>query len=148
MEMNNIGMIVQSLSDPEVRRRLDTLRELLISIGKRKGWVHDEMTREQALEAVFIRFRKMRAKRETDQAIHSLGKVDEVEIAEPIQKEIRVRLPQDKWCQIGEEARKLHVSHAQLAGRWILEGLSACMQDEATGLSAAVRIGLSPKHSD
>lgn len=131
METNYTGMIVQSLSDTQVRSRLDTLKQVVISIGNRKGWVHDGMTREQALEEVFIQFRKMRTEHKAEKACVTQRDeiVSQIDRQNPRKKEIRVRLFWDDWEQIAQDARKLHVNHNSLVHKWILEGLSMTRND-------------------
>ena len=67
--------------------------------------VHSGLTVEQVRE--IWKRQDLVAKREADQVYHDPSKAENVEITEPVQKEIRVRLPQDKWCLIREEARKI-----------------------------------------
>jgi len=122
-ESDWIRMFVQSLADPEVRRRIEKLKEITISIGKRKGWIHDGMTQEQAIKVVL-------AKMDAEQKVEKGNVVKKEEAVPPIgnqsprMKEIRVCLSWDKWEQIAEEAHKLHISHNSLAQQWILDGLN------------------------
>ena len=106
----------------KIQQRLRTLIEIAIDIAERQGLLRSELTVEQAREE--WRRQDLESKRADSQASHDPNKLEDFEMAEPVQKEIRVRLPQDKWGQIGEEARRLCISPTELTRRWILERLS------------------------
>ena len=53
---------------------------------------------------------------ETDEVV-------QVEVKKPLDKVIPVRLPADKWEEIGQETRELGIGPATLASVWILEHL-------------------------
>ncbi|WP_324664280.1 hypothetical protein VLL09_04905 [Dehalococcoides mccartyi] len=136
MESDWIRMLVQSLADPEVRRRIDKLKEITISIGKREGWVHDGMTREQAVKVVLA---KMDAEQKVkkDNIAKKEEDVPPIYNQSPRMKEIRIRLSWEEWEQIAEEAHKLHTTHNSLVQKWILDGLNqtkgSCNQSQLKG---------------
>lgn len=80
------------------------------------------MTPEQVREAIRAKVTEPEAKHAARGGNNSNDpdKAEDVEIMEPAQKEIRVRLPEDKRKQIEEEARKAHVSLPRLLvyGYW------------------------------
>lgn len=122
-ESDWIRLFVQSLADPEVRRRIEKLKEITISIGKREGWVHDEMTREQAVKVVLA---KMHAEKKVEKDIVNEKEeaVPPTDNQSPKMKEIRIHLSREEWEQIVEEAHKLHTTHNSLAQQWMLDGLN------------------------
>ncbi len=124
MEINHIEMIARSFSNPQVRRRLDTLRGLVISIGKRKGWVCSSMNQEQALKIVFKKLDGIKKKAGGDKAWLGSRTEKKVGTREPAQKEFHIRLPESIWYQIREEARKIKITPTRLVERWILEALN------------------------
>ena len=106
----------------KIQQKLCTLIEVAISIARRRGLLRSGLTVVQAHEE--WRRRDLEPKLVSSQAPHISGKGEYFEIPDPVQKEIRVRLPRDKWSQIVEEARRLRISPTELTRRWILERLS------------------------
>jgi len=51
---------------------------------------------------------------------------DDLKAEEPVILEIRERMPVNIVSQMDEQARKLHISRAELAKRWIMKGFSQC----------------------
>ena len=113
--------------DPQARQRVHNLFEIAISILKQEGLTGKGLTTKQVMEALKSRKNEIEKGQESKQSNGSSrnGKAEEYEVSQPLEKEIRVRLPQDRWEQIGEEARRLRISHTALARTWILEGLSS-----------------------
>jgi len=102
-------------NDPQARQRLHNILEVAISIGRRQGLMSHGSTLKQEREA----------KRKDNNSSRN-GNVEELEVCQPAQREIRVRLHKDKWEQIRKEARRSRTSPNALIRKWILEGLSRC----------------------
>jgi len=124
MDANDMSTLVRELSDPASRRRFDALRDMVISMGKRNGWIHDGMTREEALKVTFDRIGGKGTQCEPEKSTVR-EEVIQSERQEPKMKEIRIRLVRGDWKRIGERARKFHTTRCELAKRLILEGLNA-----------------------
>lgn len=113
-------------TDPEnntpekIQQRMRNLIEIAIDIAGRQGLLRSGLTAEQARET----WRKMDLKEKRARTSAHLDKAEDFDLSEPEQKEIRIQLHHNQWCQIRVEARKMHISHTELAKRWILEGLS------------------------
>jgi hypothetical protein len=112
---------------PQARQRVHNLFEIAMSILKQEGLTGKGLTTKQVMEALKSRKNEIEKTQESKQSNSSSrnGNAEEHEASQPLEKEIRVRLPQDMWEQIGEEARRLRISHTALARTWILEGLSS-----------------------
>lgn len=124
MDANDMSTLIRELSDPASRRRFDTLRDMIISMGKRNGWVHDGMTREEALKVTFDRIGEEAVQGEPERSMINMRKeILQSERQEPKTKEIRIRFDWGDWKRISGEAHKFHTSHTELAKRLILGGL-------------------------
>jgi len=99
----------------KIRQRLCTLAELAIEIGIKEGKIHSSLTVEQARE----RWKQI----DLNEKLSNV-KIENHIQREPERKEIRIRLPSVIWNQIGMEARVMHISHTELARKWIIEGLN------------------------
>jgi len=103
-------------STPEkIRQRLRTIAELAIAIGIKEGKLHSGLTVEQARE----RWKQI----DLNEKLND-NKVEDLIQCESELKEIRIRLPSDIWNQIGIEAHRMHVSHTELARKWVINGLN------------------------
>jgi len=122
-EIDHSNNIRSSIEEKEVRQRLRTLLKLALDIGRRKGLIGTGMTVEQVQE--ILRRESLETNSQADQTSNVPDKVEDVRmITSPVVKEIRIRLPQDQWERIRQEARKLYISPAELSRRWIFEALS------------------------
>ena len=110
----------------KIRQRLRTLAELAIEIGIKEGKLHSSITVEQARE----RWKQIDL---NERLCHN--EAGDLIQSEPELKEIRIRLPSDIWNQIGMEARRMHISHTELARKWIIEGL------DKTGIRVDLKLG-------
>ena len=103
-------------STPEkIRQRLRTIAELAIAIGIKEGKLHSGLTVEQARE----RWKQI----DLNEKLND-DKVEDLVQCESELKEIRIRLPSDIWNEIGLEARKMRISHTELARKWVINGLN------------------------
>jgi len=105
----------------KIEQRPGTLIEIAIEIAGRQGLLRGRLTEEASRER---RRRDVEEERVVTPASYRPGKVKDFETVDQVQKEIRLRLPQDKWGQIVEESHKLRITPTELARRWVLEGLS------------------------
>ena len=105
----------ENCTPEKIRQRLRTLAELAIEIGIKEGKLHSSITVEQARE----RWKQMDLNEKL-----SHNEVEDQIQREPELKEIRIRLPSNIWNQIGIEARKMHISHTELARKWVISGLN------------------------
>lgn len=106
-------------STPEkIRQRLSTLVYIALSILAREGKLQSGLTVDQIRQIweqhnPWLRYRNRASENAAD-----------LKVAEPEIKEIRIRLPSLIWNQIGMKARRMHISHTELARKWIIEGLN------------------------
>ena len=105
----------ENCTPEKIRQRLRTIAELAIAIGIKEGKLHSGLTVEQARD----RWKQIDLNEKL-----SHNKAEDPIQCEPELKEIRIRLPSDIWNQIGMEARKIHISHTELARKWIINGLN------------------------
>lgn len=103
---------------PEViQQRLSTLVYIALSILAREGKLQSGLTEDQIRQIWEQRNPWLRYRDRTSE------NPDDVKAITTMVKEIRIRVPADIIGQIDEQARKFHISRAELAKRWIIEGL-------------------------
>ena len=105
----------------KIQQRLHNLMEIAIDILSRQNKLQNGLTVEQAQEE--LKRQDLQEKLKDDQA-SNIDTVKGIEMSETPEKEIRIRLSQDSWEQIGEEARRLRMSPTAIARKWVLEGLN------------------------
>ena len=101
-----------------IRQRLSTLVYIALRILAREGKLQSGLTEDQIRQMWEQRNPWARYRDRTSE------EVDDLKVEEPVIREIRVRLPANIVSQIDEQARRLRLSRAELAKRWIMEGLS------------------------
>jgi hypothetical protein len=101
-----------------IRQRLSTLVYLALRILAREGKLQSGLTEDQIRQIWEQRNPWLRYRDRTSE------NMDGLKTEEPVIREIRVRMPANIISQIDEQARKLHISCAELAKKWITEGLS------------------------
>jgi len=105
----------------KIEQRLRNLVEIAIDIMGKQKKLQNGLKVEQSPE-VWKR-QDLEEKLKDDQASIT-DTVKGIEMSETPEKEIRIRLSQDSWEQIGEEARRLRMSPTAIASKWVLEGLN------------------------
>jgi hypothetical protein len=108
----------ENCTPEKIRQRLSTLLYIAFSILAREGKLQSGLTVDQIHQIWEQRNPWLRYH---DRASEN---ADDLKVTEPEIKEIRVRLPLVIWNQIRVEARRMHISHTELAGKWIIEGLN------------------------
>ena len=101
-----------------IRQRLSTLAYLALRILAREGKLQSGLTEDQIRQMWEQRNPWARYRDRTPE------NTDSLQAAELVIQEIRVRMPANIVSQIDKQAHKLHISRAELAKRWIMEGLS------------------------
>ena len=104
----------------KIQQRLHNLMEIAIDIS-RQNKLQNGLTVEQSQEE--LNRQDLEEKLKGNQA-YNTDTVKGIEMSETPETEIRIRLSQDSWKQIGEEARRLRMSPTAIARKWVLEGLN------------------------
>ncbi len=112
----------ENCTPQKIRQRLSTLVYITLSILAREGKLQSGLTVDQIRQ---IWEQRNPWARYRDRASEN---ADDLKVAEPEIKEIHIRLPSVIWNQIGMEARRMHISHTELARKWIIEGLNDSRQ--------------------
>ena len=125
LNIENIKFTVDETPEnktPEkIQQRLRNLVEIAIDTLSRQNKLQRGLTVEQVREEWKIQ--DLEEKLKGDQASNT-DTAKSIEVTETLEREIRIRLPQDKWEQIGEEAHRLRMSPTAIARKWVLEGLN------------------------
>ncbi|MFA5438852.1 hypothetical protein [Dehalococcoides sp.] len=108
----------ENCTPEKIRQRLGILVYVALRILAREGKLQSGLTVDQIDQIWEQRNPWLRYRDGTSENTY------ELKVAEPDIKEIRIRLPSVIWNQIGAEARRMHISHTELARKWIIKGLN------------------------